>query len=129
MFDEAPPSSNTATPSGPQTGSVGGPTETASGPSVVSQPSGSGQGSRNSRGRMKMKKSSNSGTKNGSKNSEQNGGSGNGHSKQPLENLEDSDSSDLEDALGSPNESTAALGKNFVFLNFSLNFSLRFFLS
>ena len=62
-----------------------------------------------------MKKSSNSGTKNGSKNSEQNGGSGNGHSKQPLENLEDSDSSDLEDALGSPNESTAALGKNFVF--------------
>ena len=61
-----------------------------------------------------MKKSSNSGTKNGSKNSEQNGGSGNGHSKQPLEN-EDSDSSDLEDALGSPNESTAALGKNFVF--------------
>ena len=115
MFDEAPPSTNTATPSGPQTGSVGGPTETASGPSVVSQPSGSGQGSRNSRGRMKMKKSSNSGTKNGSKNSEQNGGSGNGHSKQPLENLEDSDSSDLEDALGSPNESTAALGKNFVF--------------
>ena len=59
------------------------------------------------------KSSSNSGTKNGSKNSEQNG-SGNGHSKQPLEN-EDSDSSDLEDALGSPNESTAALGKNFVF--------------
>jgi len=104
MFDEAPPSSNTATPSGPS-GSVGGPTETASGPSVVSQPSGSGQGSRNSRGRMKMKKSSSA--KNGSKNSEQNG-SGNGHSKQPLDN-EDSDSSDLEDALGSPNESTAAL--------------------
>jgi hypothetical protein len=60
---------------------------------------------------MKMKKSSSA--KNGSKNSEQNG-SGNGHSKQPLD-IEDSDSSDLEDALGSPNESTAALGKNFVF--------------
>merc|ERR1712223_1924585 len=112
MFDEAPPSSTSATPSG----SAGGHGETAVAPagSTSVQPSGSGQQPRNSRGRMRMQKNSKSAKNSSSKNQDpQNTNSSNGHSNKPgsIDGNEasDSDGSDLEDALGSPNETVAAL--------------------
>ena len=91
MFDEVPPSSTGATPTQTATPSGGG----------------SGPSSRGSKGRIRSVQK----TRNSAKNSNN---ASNGHSSEANKNAEaasdsSDNTSDLEDALGSPNESTTAL--------------------
>ena len=92
MFDEVPPSSTGATPTQTATPSGGG----SSGPS-----------SRGSKGRIRSVQKNRNSAKNSNNAS-------NGHSSEANKNSEaasdsSDNTSDLEDALGSPNESTTAL--------------------
>ena len=109
MFDEAPPSSS-------QTSTTATPSSEAGGSTVVVQASGSGgpgggQQPRNSRGKMRMQKTKSA--KNSNSSSAKNEQNGHTSSKSGTTTVDDNevstDSSDLEDALGSPNECTAAL--------------------